>query len=645
MFLTPLELTQASLPEYLPDEVLLLIQGEVGLYQGKFKLPSQQNGKVYLTSHRICYVDNADAKKNSLAIALKGVERYDFYSGFLRSSPKVILYLKLTRNRGAVHSNRIGSPARMGASSPVNRSDSPYIPPIEAPSVNSATWVCTICSFSNTVPRGFDPKTATIHTPLDPCKACGIKPTLAHVLKATITNATGRQALGSPISSPRPSSIAGTPLSAGSAQGTPIMSPTPSAFLQQGSTNEDGKFNCPRCTFSNHPSLLNCEVCGAPLVSDNLPAGLGQASARTESPGPTLSSPTGKPVGPTYNEDSREPIKISFRGGNGGEKIFYERFKSAMVQRKWIAGGAPPVPGANVSAETYAPDGTASPQPAGQQRVRAAGVAGLEQRVGNQRSYNERAIGTAFEDLQSLMASAKDIIALAENFARQTNGTGSEASLAAESATQLGIVATKDITGGSNSESLYLSELSRNIAEYLMDDSRSVLKKAGGIITLVDLWAMFNRARGGVELVSPHDFEKASRMWGKLRLPIRLRKFKSGVLVVQGKDRTDESTIKAIQSWMRDLHCVPPDPDVSWDWQEFGRGVTAQEVGERFGWSIGVAEEELEMAEERGVLCREAGVEGVKFWENYIDRGEYKRKKVLSREDQIYKALKETGLV
>jgi len=166
-------------------------------------------------------------------------------------------------------------------------------------------------------------------------------------------------------------------------------------------------------------------------------------------------------------------------------------------------------------------------------------------------------------------------------------------------------------------------------------------------MSLVDLWAMFNRARGGVELVSPQDFEKAVRLWEKLKLPVRLRTFKSGVMVVQSRDRTDETTIKALLGWLQDLHSFPPDREVPWDWQEFGRGVTAQDAAERFGWSIGVAEEELEMAEERGVLCREEGIEGLKFWENFIDTGEGKSYKTKEQEsaESVLRALRDAGFV
>lgn len=394
-----------------------------------------------------------------------------------------------------------------------------------------------------------------------------------------------------------------------------------------------------------------CEMCGAQLISHDVAPELRQAQDRTESPGPFLNPAVS---GLSSSSDGPESVKISFRAG--GEKIFYERLKGAMTQRKWLLQGAPPIPKSARAGETRPsvnPGGDSGGTGAGgraqTERVRTAGIAGLEQRGLDRRKNNEIVIGTAFEDLEALMASAKEIVALAESFARQGKGGNASAqdnALLAESAAQLGLVTTKDIVGGAD-ESLYLSELARNLAEFLTDDARGVLRKAGGIMSLVDLWAMFNRARGGVELVSPQDFEKAARLWEKLKLPVRLRTFKSGVMVVQGRDRTDETIIKSLLGWLQDLHSFPPDREVPWDWQKFGRGVTAQDAAERFGWSIGVAEEELEMAEERGVLCREEDIEGLKFWENFIDTGEGKSYKTKEQEstEQLIKSLHEIGFI
>ncbi|EKV15942.1 Vacuolar protein sorting protein (Vps36), putative [Penicillium digitatum PHI26] len=226
------------------------------------------------------------------------------------------------------------------------------------------------------------------------------------------------------------------------------------------------------------------------------------------------------------------------------------------------------------------------------------------------------------------MASAKQIVALAETLARDsgmaTNGSSPETSaVLSESAAALGMVTTKDMLS-SGSESLYLSELARDLAEYLTDDRKGILQREGGIMSLIDLWALFNRSRNGVELASPSDFQKAAELWEKLKLPVRLRRFKSGLLVVQRYDWSDEKTIEKFQAWMEELRRVPPDDPVPWDWSLFGRAVTAQEAAHRFKWSVGVAAEELEMAEDRGVLCREEGIEGLRFWRNFISSRECK---------------------
>lgn len=374
------------------------------------------------------------------------------------------------------------------------------------------------------------------------------------------------------------------------------------------------RFQCPRCTFLNHPSLLVCELCGAPLLSTESKAAdiLGESIGRPDSPGPSLDGPS------IAVDGDRECVKFSFRAG--GEKIFHERLKGAMVQRKWLLQNAPPVPessSSNAYSITIGTDGQVRQPP---ERARTVGIAGLERQGLELRKKNEAVIGSAFEDLDALMASAKEVVALAESFAKKSDERSADANqLIAESAKALDMVTTKDMLSSSvGSESLYLSEMSRNLAEYLTDDAKGILRREGGIMSLVDLWAVFNRARGGVELISPMEFEKAARLWEKLRLPVRLRQFKNGLLVVQQADRTDDKTIAQLLSVLRELHTPPSGFEAGGGHETFGRGITAQEAAQRFGWSVGVASEELEMAEEKGALCREEGIEGVRFWENWI---------------------------
>lgn len=465
----------------------------------------------------------------------------------------------------------------------------------------NATWVCPICSFSNPVPSNFDPATATAATPLPPCLACGIKPPLTTVLKATIAAATNRSSTGITDSF--------------STNNAPLQEQVsvPTADLQ--SSTNGNSLTCPRCTFINHPSLLECEICGASLVSLSSKDRLAAGSRREESPAPIFNQSS------ITNTEITDYIKLSFR--NGGEKIFYERLKGCLVQRKWLLQNAPLIPQPSNSPN---PETSSSPIPRRSNdstpKPSAVGIAGLEMRGFEARKNTEFVIGNAFEDLEALMASAKQIVSLAETLASESgiaaNGGPSETSaVLSQSAAALGMVTTKDMLG-SGAENLYLSELARNLAEYLTDDRKGVLRKEGGIVSLVDLWALFNRTRNGVELVSPSDFEQAARLWEKLQLPVRLRRFKSGLLVVQSNEWSDEKVIQQFDKWLEELRNQVPSDGLPWNWERYGRGVTAQETAQHFGWSVGVAVEELEMAEDKGALCREEGIEGVRFWRNFF---------------------------
>lgn len=420
------------------------------------------------------------------------------------------------------------------------------------------------------MPSNFDPQSANANTPLAPCLACGIKPPLVTVIKAAVAGLSAQQR-------DRPS------------QGLDGSSIHASPRPVRSSSNV-----CPRCTFENHPSLQSCEICGAKLESSNPQF---SSAERSQSASPAPAPSTALP-----QADPSEGIKFAFR--DGGEKSFVERLKGALAQRKWLLQSAPPPPSSAINQGS-------DPAVNGPRNV---GIAGLERRGLEMRKNNEVVIGNAFEDLAALMASAKDIIALAEQFQRQSHDTPPSQD-PAQLLAELNLTTTREHMSGTNT-TLYLTELARGLAEFLTDDRRGVLRSEGGVMPLADLWAVYNRTRSGVELVSPADLAAAADLFDKLSLPIRLRRFKSGLLVVQERSRTDAKTISAILGWLASIrergevmYGVPA---------EFGRGVTVVEVAERFGWSVGVAAEELELAEASGALCQEASIEGLKYWENWL---------------------------
>lgn len=65
------------------------------------------------------------------------------------------------------------------------------------------------------------------------------------------------------------------------------------------------------------------------------------------------------------------------------------------------------------------------------------------------------------------------------------------------------------------------------------------------MMTLTDVYCRVNRARG-LELLSPEDLLNASRLLAPLGLPIVLRVFDSGVMVLQAKSHDDNAAIEGI---------------------------------------------------------------------------------------------------
>lgn len=63
-------------------------------------------------------------------------------------------------------------------------------------------------------------------------------------------------------------------------------------------------------------------------------------------------------------------------------------------------------------------------------------------------------------------------------------------------------------------------------------------QEMGGMMALTDAFCRINRARG-LELLSPDDFLQSCHLMKELNLPIKLRAYDSGVLVLQLQSQSD----------------------------------------------------------------------------------------------------------
>ncbi|KAK4406523.1 Vacuolar protein sorting-associated protein 36, partial [Sesamum angolense] len=136
----------------------------------------------------------------------------------------------------------------------------------------------------------------------------------------------------------------------------------------------------------------------------------------------------------------------------------------------------------------------------------------------------------------------------------------------------------------------------------LADFVKIPLERAGGMINLIDIYCLFNRARG-TELISPDDLLQACSLWEKFDVSVMLRKFDSGVMVIQSKTHSDEEVFARIKSLMMKPEALQ-------------NGISASDGAMTLGVAPAMAKEYLLAAEGKGLLCRDVSPDGFRFYIN-----------------------------
>lgn len=141
----------------------------------------------------------------------------------------------------------------------------------------------------------------------------------------------------------------------------------------------------------------------------------------------------------------------------------------------------------------------------------------------------------------------------------------------------------------------------------------------GGMLALPDVYCMFNRARG-TELVSPDDLLLAAQLFERTGTRLRLRTFPSGVLVVQSASHSDGAVCAKIgELAARTPASSDAAAGVAASVGDAGPvALTASDVAAALSVPLAIAAEHLVTAEARGVLCRDDGPEGLRFYRNFF---------------------------
>ncbi|GFY94761.1 EAP30/Vps36 family protein [Actinidia rufa] len=215
-------------------------------------------------------------------------------------------------------------------------------------------------------------------------------------------------------------------------------------------------------------------------------------------------------------------------------------------------------------------------------RMPVVGVSGILRKEQEMWESTDKSLQDAFQDLNALMSKAKEMVMLAEKMRlKLLSGSNNQASAANDEEMgskeemqdwllSVGIASpvTKESAGA-----LYHQQLSRQGVERLAVDNGKMgviqrcgvphymftlvnvvladfvkvpIERAGGMVNLIDIYCLFNRARG-TELISPEDLLQACSLWEKFDVPVMLRKFDSGVMVIQSKSYRDEELIHELQ--------------------------------------------------------------------------------------------------
>ncbi|RIA97448.1 EAP30/Vps36 family-domain-containing protein [Glomus cerebriforme] len=511
---TRVDLTSTLRPILGEGETILAIQDNVGLYDGNEKAAGYMCGKVYLTSHRIIYVDSEQPNTNSIGVEIKLIKGREFYTGFVKSSPKITLKFSDSNNNL------------------YNNNSSPSTSTLSLQNTLSSTWICTICSYSN--------KPQNIK-----CQVCGVK------RPENLTSSTPPSAL----SLTSISFAAGTP-----SQQTITHQSSFNNNIIETSIDESDGIACPKCTFLNHPSMIRCELCDAELGTFKIDG---------------FKNDNDVTLGNRVSGKSKEDfIKLAFR--NGGVAAFYDKMKQAMNMKEWEK-----------------PESTKSPTDFDPVR---GGISGIMRSAEKNKKEQDEYLNQAFKDIESLKTITEEMVKLAQSINARLSKESVESQASADEISnfktnlfKLGI--TKDEAGAT-----YHQELARELAEFL----ENVLNKEDGMMSLTDIYCIFNRARG-VALISPNDLYKACSLFERLNLPFRLRKYESGLLVVHLLAHSDDQIAQRI------LECIQSKGSLS-----------AIELASIEQKSVVLVNEQLQMVEDKGLICRDESVEGIRYYDNLI---------------------------
>lgn len=293
-----------------------------------------------------------------------------------------------------------------------------------------------------------------------------------------------------------------------------------------------------------------------------------------------LEKPKPGSVGPV-NSSQYDTIRLVFR--HGGEDDFFKKYEDAVRRKTWQRSSS----------------GSSSSGSRASSNLRSVGISGIERRLAENHQKTHETITQAFDDMSKLMETAREMVAISKSISekvRSRKGEISEDETIAFKSYLLSLGVSDPVTKSTfvGSDSEYFQSLAKEISDVLYQH----IKENGGMCALPEVYCRINRARG-MELLSPEDVMNACGALNRINSPLELHRFPSGVLVVQLKSASVESTVAQTLEFVAKLERA-----------------SANELAESLGITVILARERLLAAEESGLICRDDSIEGLLFYPN-----------------------------
>ena len=159
-------------------------------------------------------------------------------------------------------------------------------------------------------------------------------------------------------------------------------------------------------------------------------------------------------------------------------------------------------------------------------------------------------INTAFTDINSLKSNVKEMISLAQIIRSNININSKIEDANSKEInsvlSKIGFVdpVTKEVSG-----SEYYVKLAEQINEYFDDYFKKNPKVK--VITLIDAYCVYNRARGG-NTISPKDMKQALDNFKNVTQKVMMKNYNNEMIVLHTKDYSNENILEMVKKFMVD---------------------------------------------------------------------------------------------